>query len=26
VGNKELFDRPLSEFGPVNEIQLEKEK
>jgi len=25
VGNKELFDRPLSEFGTVNEIVLEKE-
>ena len=26
VGNKELFDRPLSEFGNVNEIKLEKEQ
>jgi predicted Zn-dependent peptidase len=25
VGNKELFDRPLSEFGTVNEIELKKE-
>ena len=26
VGNKELFDRPLSEFGTVNEIELKKEQ
>jgi len=25
VGNDKLFDRPLSDFGPVNEIKLEKE-
>jgi zinc protease len=25
VGNAALFDRPLSDFGPVNEIKLEKE-
>ena len=25
VGNAKLFDRPLSDFGPVNEIKLEKE-
>lgn len=25
VGNAKLFDRPLSDFGPVNEIGLEKE-
>jgi zinc protease len=25
VGNSKLFDRPLSDFGPVNEIKLEKE-
>ena len=25
VGNATLFDRPLSDFGPVNEIKLEKE-
>ncbi len=25
VGNAKLFDRPLSDFGSVNEIQLEKE-
>jgi zinc protease len=25
VGNSKLFDRPLSDFGPVNEIQLEKQ-
>ncbi len=26
VGNKELFDRPLSEFGAVNDISLAKEE
>jgi zinc protease len=25
VGNAKLFDRPLGDFGPVNEIKLEKE-
>jgi zinc protease len=25
IGNAKLFDRPLSDFGPVNEIKLEKE-